>query len=144
MPGAARVCELPGRALTFFIPHWAGGPLIWRSKKHLHIALSSSEAEYMTLTHAWKHVKWLRSLLQEMGLSYMVDSPTQMIGDNRNATDWAVEKMITDGNRHIDISYMKIREPRVRQLHEFFTDHDRDSKSRMTDYEFSTGCEICG
>ena len=21
MPGAARVCELPGRALTFFIPH---------------------------------------------------------------------------------------------------------------------------
>ena len=45
-----------------------------------------------------------------MGLSYMVDKPTQMIGDNRNATDWAVEKMITDGNRHIDISYMKIRE----------------------------------
>ena len=23
MPGAARVCELPGRALTFFIPHSA-------------------------------------------------------------------------------------------------------------------------
>eukprot|EP01044_Picomonas_judraskeda_P024268 COSAG03_NODE_6631_length_1027_cov_2.851293_2_plen_84_part_00 len=43
-------------------------------------------------------------------MSYMVDSPTQMIGDNRNATDWAVEKMITDGNRHIDIPYMKIRE----------------------------------
>ena len=33
-----------------------------------------------------------------------------MIGDNQNATNWAVEKMITDGNKHIDISYMKIRE----------------------------------
>jgi hypothetical protein len=29
-----------------------------------------------------------------------------MYGDNRNATDWAVEKMISDGNRHIDICFM--------------------------------------
>jgi hypothetical protein len=93
-----------------YVIYWAGGPLVWRSKKHVHIALSSSEAEYMTLTHAYKHVKWLRSLLTEMGFGYMVDKPTKMIGDNKNATDWAVERMITDGNRHIDIQYMKIRE----------------------------------
>ena len=64
----------------------------------------------MTLTHAYKHVKWLRSLLTEMGFGYMVEKPTKMIGDNKNATDWAVEGMISDGNRHIDIQYMKIRE----------------------------------
>ena len=34
----------------------------------------------------------------------------RIIGDNYNATNWAVEKMISDGNRHIDIMYMKIRE----------------------------------
>lgn len=33
-----------------------------------------------------------------------------MIGDNQNATNWAVENMIPEGNNHIDISYMKIRE----------------------------------
>ena len=74
-----------------YVIYWAGGPLIWRSKKHIHIALSSSEAEYMTLTHAYKHVKWLRS----MGFGYMVEKPTRMIGDNKNATDWVVERMIT-------------------------------------------------
>ena len=34
----------------------------------------------------------------------------RIIGDNYNATNWAVEKMISDGNRHIDIMYMEIRE----------------------------------
>jgi len=72
--------------------------------------MQTSEAEYMTITHAWRDVKRIRSLLTEMGFGYMVKEPTPMIGDNQNATNWAVEKMITDGNKHIDISYMKIRE----------------------------------
>ena len=67
----------------------------------------------MTLTHAYRHVKWLISLLTEMGFGWMVSDPIECYGDNRNANDWAVEKMISDGNRHIDICYMKIRE-RVR------------------------------
>ena len=96
-----------------YVIYWAGGPLIWRSKKHTNIPLHTSEAEYMTITHAFRHVKWLRSLLTEMGFGWMVDDPTEMYGDNRNATDWAVEKMVSDGNRHIDICFMKIRE-RVR------------------------------
>ena len=27
------------------VPYWAGGPLIWRSKKQSHIPLNTSEAE---------------------------------------------------------------------------------------------------
>ena len=33
-----------------------------------------------------------------------------LLFNNKNATDWAAEKMISDGNRHIDICYMKVRE----------------------------------
>jgi hypothetical protein len=64
----------------------------------------------MALCHAWRHVKWLRSLLTEMGFENLVSNPTKIYGDNKNANDWAAEKMISDGNRHIDICYMKIRE----------------------------------
>ena len=32
-----------------FVIYWAGGPLIWRSKKHTIIPLNTSEAEYMAL-----------------------------------------------------------------------------------------------
>ena len=98
------------RPLYGFVIYFAGGPLIWRSKKHSTIPMSSSEAEYMTITHAWRHVKWLRSLLHEMGFTDWVDKPTRMIGDNQNATDWSRELMMTDGNRAVDICYMKIRE----------------------------------
>ena len=34
----------------------------------------------MTITHAFRHVKWLRSLLTEMGFGWMVDDPTEMYG----------------------------------------------------------------
>jgi hypothetical protein len=102
------------KPLYGYVIFWAGGPLMWRSKKHTNIPLHTSEAEYMTITHAFRAVKWLKSLLTEMGFGWMVAKPIEMFGDNRNATDWAVEKMITDGNRHIDICYMKIRE-RVRR-----------------------------
>ena len=36
-----------------YVIYWAGGPLIWRSKKHTNIPLHTSEAEYMTITHAF-------------------------------------------------------------------------------------------
>ena len=90
-----------------FVIYWAGGPLIWRSKKHTIIPLNTSEAEYMALCHAWRHIKWLRNVLTAMGLGWMVANATRAIGDNKNANDWAREKMITDGNRHVDICYMK-------------------------------------
>ena len=64
----------------------------------------------MALCNAWRHVKWLRNVLTAMGFGWMVAKATRIIGDNQNATNWAVEKMISDGNRHIDIMYMKIRE----------------------------------
>jgi hypothetical protein len=33
-----------------------------------------------------------------------------MFGDNRNARDWAIEDMTTDGNRMIDRKYRIVRE----------------------------------
>eukprot|EP01047_Picozoa_sp_COSAG01_P053787 COSAG01_NODE_5804_length_4022_cov_63.314555_3_plen_155_part_00 len=36
--------------------------------------------------------------------------PTVMLGDNRNARDWAIEDMTTDGNRMIDRKYRIVRE----------------------------------
>jgi hypothetical protein len=43
-----------------------GGPVSWSSKKQHVITLSSTEAEYIVLTHASKEAVWLRSLLGEI------------------------------------------------------------------------------
>jgi hypothetical protein len=45
-----------------------------------------------------------------MGFGQYVRKPTFMFGDNRNARDWAIEDMTTDGNRMIDRKYRIVRE----------------------------------
>jgi hypothetical protein len=60
--------------------------------------------------HAWKWTKWVREVLTDMGFGQYVQKPTFMFGDNRNARDWAIEDMTTDGNRMIDRKYRIVRE----------------------------------
>ncbi len=45
-----------------------GGPLVsWRTSKQKCTALSTTEAEYVSLSEASREVVWLRNLLTEMG-----------------------------------------------------------------------------
>lgn len=44
-----------------------GGPVSWCSKRQSTVALSSTEAEYITLTLAAKEATWQRLLLTELG-----------------------------------------------------------------------------
>ena len=101
------LCTRPQYA---FVIIWAGAAVVWMSKRHPHTPGSVSEAEYCALYHAWKWVKWLREVLTDMGFGEFVKRPTMMFGDNRNARDWAIEEMTTDGNRMIDRKYRIVRE----------------------------------
>ena len=93
-----------------YVIFWAGVPIISNSKRHGQIPQSVSQAEFETITHAWRDVKWLREFLKELGLSKYVEAPTPMIGDNRNARDWAMEDVMADGNRHFEHRYFTVRE----------------------------------
>ena len=93
-----------------YIIVWMGAPIVWMSKKHQHVGESSSEDEFMACNHAYKAVKWLRSLMTEMGLGHLFDEPTLLLGDNVAAGRWAMEDMITSGNRFIERMYFKVRE----------------------------------
>jgi hypothetical protein len=44
-----------------------GGAITWKSKKQTIIALSSTEAEYVTLSKAGHKAIWLRNLYGELG-----------------------------------------------------------------------------
>lgn len=60
-----------------------GGPIAWSSKLQRITALSSSEAEYMTISEALKEILWLRSLVESFGLKQM--KPTKLRVDNQAA-----------------------------------------------------------
>jgi hypothetical protein len=89
---------------------WMGAPIAWISKKHQHVGESSSEDEFMALNHAYKAMKWLRNLMTEMGLGHLFEEPSVLLGDNVAAGRWAMEDMITSGNRFIERMYFKVRE----------------------------------
>ena len=44
------------------------------------------------------------------GARLQMEEPIAMIGDNRNARDWAMEDVMADGNRHFEHRYFTIRE----------------------------------
>jgi hypothetical protein len=58
-----------------YVIFWGGAPIIWQSKRHTQVPQSVSQAEFETLTHAWRDVKWLREFIKEMGLGKYVERP---------------------------------------------------------------------
>jgi len=51
----------------------ANGPISWEAKKQKSVALSTMEAEYMSLSEASKETIYLRRLLRHMGFCNLVD-----------------------------------------------------------------------
>ena len=64
----------------------------------------------MTAFHCAIWCVWLRHLLTEMHYGILVAEPTVMVGDNSQATTWAHEHIITDGNRFIERDFFKLRD----------------------------------
>ena len=51
-----------------YILYLCGVPISWRSKAMWHVTLSSSEAEYVSLSEAAKEVKFVSQLIESMGI----------------------------------------------------------------------------
>jgi hypothetical protein len=86
----------------------AGAAVSWSSKKQTSVALSSTEAEYISGAHAAKEAVWLRQLLSELGLN--TSSPTVLHVDNQSAIAIAKNPEFHDHTKHIDIHYHFLRQ----------------------------------
>ena len=76
------------------------------SKKAQHSGTSSSHNEYMAAFHAAKESKWIRDLLIELDLpGNDWTKPVVMLGDNDQATRWAVHGMVTTANKSVRMNY---------------------------------------
>ena len=48
---------------------------------------------------------WLRQLLREMGLGFMVEAATPVFSDSKGAIDWMKFRKVTPANHYILIAY---------------------------------------
>jgi hypothetical protein len=86
----------------------AGAAVSWSSKKQTSVALSSTEAEYISGAHAAKEAIWLRQLLSKLGLD--TSSPTVLHVDNQSAIAIAKNPEFHDHTKHIDVRYHFLRQ----------------------------------
>ena len=76
-----------------------------KSAQLLHVGMNSSYNEYMQIMMCAKHVVWLRQLLAEIGLEFIVDKPTVIYGDNNQANNLCTDNMVTSGNMYYRTCY---------------------------------------
>lgn len=96
------------RSVSGYAFKLAGGLVSWNSKKEPAVALSTMEAEYITLAHTAKEAIWLRNLITELGFS--TDDATTIFSDNQSAITFAHDSQFHARSKHIDIRHHFIRE----------------------------------
>jgi hypothetical protein len=85
----------------------ADGAISWTSKAQKTIALSSTEAEYMSLSDASRQLAWIHSLLEELRMPI---KSIPLCGDNQGSIFTAANPVTEKRTKHIDIRYHFIRE----------------------------------
>jgi hypothetical protein len=84
-----------------------GSLVSWSAVKQKSIALSSTEAEYYAMTHAFKEALWLRVFLSFM--NFPVPRPFPILSDNQAACSLSNSISISTWSKHIDIRHHFIR-----------------------------------
>ena len=95
------------RSTSGYVFSLFGAAVCWMSKRQSTVALSSTEAEYMALTHAGKEAMWLRRLSLELG--FKLDA-VKIGCDNQGAIYLAKNPAFHSRSKHIDIQYHFIRQ----------------------------------
>ena len=99
------------RSTTGYIVMLNNGAIAWKSRRQPTVALSTMESEYMALTEATKELKWIRTLLAELGYSNgNSDKPTDLFSDNQSAIALTKNPVSHARAKHIDIRHHFVRE----------------------------------
>ena len=91
------------RSIGAYIVKVGSGAVSWKSKKQTCIALSSTEAEYVTLCQVAKECEWLLEFLG--GLGFVGQHGLIAHVDNTGAISLAKNLVFHNRSKHIDIQY---------------------------------------
>jgi Reverse transcriptase (RNA-dependent DNA polymerase) len=98
------------RSVTGFVITLCGAAICYRSKLQPTVSTSSTEAEFIAAVTAAKAVKYLRSVLSELGDNFKLKTPTIIYEDNTAAIEMINAGKPTNRTRHVDIQLFAIQE----------------------------------
>lgn len=122
------------RSFSGYIFMLAGAAISWSSKKQRSTALSSMEAEYLSMCQAAKEILWLQHFLNEIGAQEFVVEPQVLQVDNQGAIALASKQVTSERSKHIDLRHFflreKIEEGRIRPLYVKSSDNCADALTK--------------
>ena len=86
------------------------GAISWSSKKQPIITLTSTEAEYVALTHSLKDIIWIHKLLTELSSVFSFLVPTTLFCDNQGAIRLSKDSTFHGCTKHIDVHFHFVRQ----------------------------------
>ena len=102
---------------TRFVVTFANCTLLWVSKVHTEIALSTLYYEYVALSHSVRALLPLESIIKEVIDNLVIDSEKQkflssstIYGDNNGAIVVATSPMMTPTSKHMSVKYHCFRQ----------------------------------
>jgi hypothetical protein len=95
------------RAISGYAFLLNGGAVSWAFKKQEIVSLSTTESEYIAVTHAAKEGLWLRSLLSQ--IFGPLHDATTLSSDNKSAIALAQDHQYHARTKHIDVRFHLIR-----------------------------------
>ena len=95
-------------SISGYIMYLCGVPISWRSKAMRQVTLSSSEAEYVSLSEAAKEVKFVVQLIESMGIK--IQKPIEVRVDNLGAIFMANNISTSPRTKHVDVRYRFVNE----------------------------------
>ena len=102
------------KSQTGYIILLNNGAVSWKSTRQSVVALSTAEAEYISLASTCMEINFLRQLLQELG--HPQTTPTLVHEDNNAAIVMATNPTTSAAARHIDIRLHFVRDYIQRNL----------------------------
>lgn len=91
-----------------YIVYLGHNPICWSSKKQKGVARSSTEAEYRAVANAASELRWICSLLGELGIT-LTTAPT-IYCDNMGATYLSANPVFHSRMKHLALDYHFVRD----------------------------------
>lgn len=96
------------KSTTGYLFTMNGGAITWNTKKQATVALSTTEAEFMSMVACIQEGMWLKQLLAELFTT--TEENIKIFCDNKGAIDLAKNNAFSPRSKHIDIKHKFVHE----------------------------------
>lgn len=99
--------KIARKSTSGFVCKFANGPITWQSKKQQCVALSTTEAEYISAATVTKEIIWLKKIFNECKINI---TTYNLYIDNMSAIKLIKNPEFHQRSKHIDVKYHFVRD----------------------------------